>query len=282
VPKIDLHCHTTASDGTATPTELVRQASARGVGVIAVTDHDTIAGVAEARRAAEDEGVRVIAGIELSTRHGGRELHVLGYFVDTGAPTLTEAVERMRRQRRERAQRIVQRLRELGYEMTMGDVEAQAAGDVVARPHIARALVERGYLRSARDAFTSELLADEGRAWVPRETISTVEAVDLIRSAGGVAVLAHPGVVHHEGEPSPPAESVVAELAGAGLAGLEVDHPDHPPPIRDRLAELARRYRLVPTGGSDWHGFPARTLGSWTTSASSLRRLEELAATAGG
>jgi hypothetical protein len=278
VPIIDLHCHTTASDGTVTPSDLVRHADERGVDVIAVTDHDTVSGVVEATRTSEGLAVRVVPGIELSTRYADREIHVLGYFVDIGNARLVEAIGTMRAQRRDRAERIVERLRELGCEITMSDVESQAGGDIIARPHVARALVARGYVPSVRAAFTEEFIGDGGRAYVAREALGTTDAIALIRGAGGVPVIAHPGVSHHEGEAQPLPDEIIAELAGAGLAGLEVDHPDHPPLIRDRLGVIADEYGLVPTGGSDWHGLPEHTLGGWTTSEESFRRLEELAA----
>ncbi|MGH2758418.1 MAG: PHP domain-containing protein [Actinomycetota bacterium] len=281
MPVIDLHCHTTASDGLATPEHLVRVASERKVDVIGVTDHDTVAGVRPAVGAGERSGVRVVAGIEISTRHDGREIHLLGYFVDVGNATLTVALTQTREQRRERAVQIVQRLCELGLDITMADVEAHAGGDVIARPHIARALVARGHVRSVRDAFDADLIGDGGRAFVPRRAMTTVDSIDLVRSAGGVAVVAHPGVSHHEGEVKPIPDDVLGALAVAGVTGLEVDHPDHPPLIRDRLGAIADEYGLVRTGGSDWHGLPEHTLGGWTTSDESFRRLEELARAGG-
>jgi hypothetical protein len=247
------------------------------VDVVAITDHDTVAGVAMAARVGAELGVRVVPGIELSTRHELRELHVLGYFIETSSEHLARGIERMRDQRLERARLIVDRLCDLGYDIAMSDVEAQAEGDVIARPHIARALFARGYVSSVRDAFSSEFIGNGGHAYVAREALASAEAIDLIRSAGGVAVLAHPGVTHHEGETNPAADEAVAELARAGLAGLEVDHPDHPPLIRDRMAAIAHEYGLIPTGGSDWHGLPEHRLGGWTTSEESFRRLEELA-----
>lgn len=263
------------------PAELARHAAERGVDVVAVTDHDTVGGVASAASVGAQVGVEVVAGIELSTRHDGRELHVLGYFVDTGNDRLRSAIERMRKQRLQRARAIVDLLQELGYSITMADIEAQAGGDVIARPHIARALVAHGYVGSVRGAFTEEFIGDGGRAFVAREALTSAESIELIRSAGGVAVLAHPGVSHHEGETSVLEDRIVSELAQAGLAGLEVDHPDHPPLIRDRLRVIADEYGLVTTGGSDWHGLPEHTLGGWTTSEESFRRLRALA-TAGG
>jgi predicted metal-dependent phosphoesterase TrpH len=147
----------------------------------------------------------------------------------------------------------------------------------VARPHVARALVARGYINAVRDAFTPELIADGGRAYVGRPEVTPFQAVDLIRAAGGVSVVAHPGVRYHEGEAEPASEPLIRDLAAYGLAGLEVHHPDHSPLAREHVAEIADRYGLVPTGGSDFHGEPGRQLAWCTTPPESLERLEELA-----
>ena len=284
MPIIDLHCHTTASDGLVSPADLVRHAADRGVDVIAITDHDTVAGVAEGLRTAAEVSVRVLPGIEMSTRHDSRDVHILGYFVDHTSSELLTELDGMRMQREQRAERIIERLRELGYEITDADVREQAAGAVIARPHVARALVAKGLLPSVRSAFTSDLIGDGGRAYVSRDVPSSIEAIEMIRRAGGVAVVAHPGVGHHEGEVKPMSSEAIGELAEAGLVGLEVDHPDHPPLIRDRLNAIAHEHGLVVTGGSDWHGLE-HTIGGWTTTAESLECLEALArggATAGG
>lgn len=277
MPIIDLHCHTTASDGTVSPTELVRHAAERGVDVIAITDHDTVAGVAEGLRTAGEVGVRVIPGIELSTRHDSRDVHILGYFIDHTNGELLTTLDGMRSQRLQRAQQMVARLRDLGYGVTMDDVREHAGGDVLARPHVARALVAKGIVPSVRAAFAPEFIGDGGRAYVSRAAPSSVEAIDVIRRAGGVAVVAHPGVGHHEGEVKPMSPEAIGELAAGGLVGLEVDHPDHPSLVRDRLNAIAHEYGLVVTGGSDWHGLE-HTLGGWSTSEESFARLETLAA----
>lgn len=284
MPVIDLHCHTTASDGMVSPADLVRHAAERGVDVIAITDHDTVAGVAEGLRAAAESSVRVIPGIELSTRHDSRDVHILGYFIDHTNGELLTTLDAMRSQRLQRAEQMVERLRGLGYGITMDDVREHAGGDVIARPHVARALVAKGFIPSVRAAFASDFIGDGGRAYVSREVPSSVAAVDVIRRAGGVAVVAHPGVGHHEGEVKPMSPEAIGELARTGLAGLEVDHPDHPPLVRDHLNAIAHEYGLVVTGGSDWHGLE-HTIGGWSTSLESLVCLETLARgdpTAGG
>jgi 3',5'-nucleoside bisphosphate phosphatase len=274
---IDLHCHTTASDGLLSPTELVRVADSSGVDVIAVTDHDTVAGIAEAVEVGRGQGVRVVAGIEFSTRQSDRGTHVLGYFLDPSNEPLVRALVSMRDDRADRARSMVEKLNELGYELSFDEVRAQAGGDVVARPHVARALVARGYISAVRDAFTAELIADGGRAYVGRPEITPFQAIDLIRGAGGVAVVAHPGVRHHAGDTAEASETLIRKLAEHGLAGLEVHHPDHSPLAREHIIELAERYDLIQTGGSDFHGEPGRQLAWCTTPPESLERLEALA-----
>jgi predicted metal-dependent phosphoesterase TrpH len=275
--RIDLHTHTTASDGVLTPTELVELASSRDVDVIGVTDHDTVTGVAEAAAAGERLGVRVVAGIELSARHTDRAVHVLGYFLDAADERLLRALDEMQVDRLDRIKRIVARLNELGYELTLDEVLAHAHGAVVARPHVARALVARGYIASVGDAFKPELIADGGRADVPRKQLTPAESVALIRAAGGVSVIAHPGLAHHLGTHDPMPDELIEQLASSGLAGLEIDHPDHDPVTRDRLQALADRLGLVATGGSDFHGETDRPIAYNTTSPESLARLEQLA-----
>lgn len=272
---IDLHCHTTASDGTLSPQDLVARAVRDGVDVIAVTDHDTTDGIADAVAAGGELGVRVVAGIELSARNTERNVHVLGYFLDPTSLELRAALVELRKSREERARRIVERLQSLGYPLTLADVEAQAgAGRVLARPHVARALVARGHVSSVKEAFGPELLADGGRADVPKVTLTPAEAVRLIRTAGGAPVIAHAAVGHHDGRARGVPVELIDELCAAGLAGIEVDHPDHPPLICDELRAIADERGLVVTGGSDFHGDEGHVLGGYRTSPDMLDRLE--------
>jgi predicted metal-dependent phosphoesterase TrpH len=276
---IDLHCHTTASDGTLSPQDLVARALRDGVDVIAVTDHDTTDGVDDGVAAGEELGVRVVPGIELSARTSERNVHVLGYFIDPTSLELRSTLTRLRESRLVRARRIVERLGELGFPLTIADVEAQAGGGrVVARPHIARALVAKGLVPSVKAAFGPELLADGGRADVPKETLTPAEAVRLIRTASGAPVIAHAAVGHHDGETRGIPVELIDEMCEAGLAGIEVDHPDHPPLIRDRLRALADERGLVVTGGSDFHGDAGHTLGNYRTSPENLDALEAASA----
>jgi predicted metal-dependent phosphoesterase TrpH len=279
VTVIDLHCHTTASDGTLSPQDLVARAVHDGADVIAVTDHDTTDGIADASTAGERLGVRIVPGIELSARTPERNVHVLGYFLDPTSLELRAALADLRESRAVRAERIVERLNELGYPIALADVEAQAgSGRVLARPHIARALVARELIGSVKQAFGPDLLADGGRADVPKKTLTPPEAVRLIRTAGGAPVIAHAAVGHHDGQARGVPVELIDELCAAGLAGVEVDHPDHPPLIRDTLRALAADRDLVVTGGSDFHGDPGHVLGRYRTTADMLERLEAEAA----
>lgn len=276
--RIDLHAHTTASDGTMTPTTLVRLAAERGVDVLGLTDHDTVAGFEEADRVAPHHGVQVVPGIEVSSKLSGRSVHVLGLFVDTSSDVLARTLERIRAERVDRARRMVERLNELGYALTFDEVLEHAHGDVVARPHVARALVARGYVDSVRDAFTPELIADGGRADVPREGLTPSGAVKLIRDAGGAAVLAHPGVTYHGGDGVRIPDGLIESLVDDGLAGVEVDHPDQPPDVRAELRRLAAAFDLVATGGSDFHGGEFLWPGTCTTDPAAFMELERRAA----
>ncbi|MBY8876993.1 PHP domain-containing protein [Actinacidiphila acidipaludis] len=265
--RIDLHTHSTASDGTDTPAELVRNARAAGLDVVALTDHDTVAGHAEAARALAEPGgpLTLVTGAELSCRVQGISMHMLAYLFDPAEPELHRERELVRDDRVPRARGMVAKLQELGVPVTWeqvariagipaeaGIAPAAAAPEVsVGRPHVAAAMVEAGVVDSVSDAFTSAWLANDGRAYVPKHELDPFEAVRLVKAAGGVTVFAHPGA-HKRGETVP--ETVIAELAAAGLDGLEVDHTDHDEPTRARLRALAADHGLLVTGSSDYHG----------------------------
>lgn len=277
--RIDLHAHTTASDGAFTPTGLVDHAAEQGVDVVAVTDHDTVAGCAEAAIAAAGTGVRVVAGIEVSAWQDGMGVHVVGLFVDTADPAFLERLDAFRRERAERARLMVERLNALGLTLSFEDVLAQAGDAVLARPHVARALVASGLVPDIRAAFSDDLLGDGGPAHVPRDGTSPSQAVDLIRSAGGVGVLAHPGCGRSRDGRAGIPDDVVEALAAGGLAGIEVDHPQHPPPVRERLRAMADRLGLVPVGSSDCHGprdDRGARLGTCTTDPEAFAMLRSL------
>ncbi|MFD3614060.1 PHP domain-containing protein [Streptomyces sp. NPDC058676] len=248
--RIDLHTHSTASDGTDTPVELVRNAAAAGLDVVALTDHDTTRGHAEAIAALPQE-LTLVTGAELSCRIDGVSMHLLAYLFDPEEPALLAERELVRDDRVPRARGMVARLQELGVPVTWEQVARIAGDGSVGRPHVATALVELGVVPTVSDAFTPDWLADGGRAYVAKHETDPFEAIRLIKGAGGVAVFAHPGA-SKRGRTVP--ESAIAELATAGLDGLEVDHMDHDPDTRARLRGLAKELGLLTTGSSDYHG----------------------------
>jgi len=249
--KIDLHLHSHVSDGELAPAELVRGAVAAGLSIIALTDHDTAAGVPPAMDAATSLPVGVIPGIEISTRLGEFELHMLGYWIDPSSPPIlahqTASIER----RTNRMHGMVGRLREMGIPISYEEVLAAAGAEVqsIGRPHLARALLAAGHTRYYGEAF-ARFISDAGPAFVAQAFPSPAEAIELIHAAGGVAVWAHP--------PLNLVETLLPEMAQWGLDGVESFRPHLSPADIDLLVQTARRYGLYPTGGSDWHG-PHRT-----------------------
>ncbi|UGY95205.1 PHP domain-containing protein [Streptomyces gobiensis] len=248
--RIDLHTHSTASDGTDTPTELVRNAAAAGLDVVALTDHDTVGGHAEAI-AALPAGLTLVTGAELSCRLEGVSLHMLAYLFNPDEPELARERELVRDDRLPRAQGMVAKLQELGVPITWEHVAAIAGDGAIGRPHIATAMVEAGVIETVADAFTPEWIAGNGRAYVEKHELNPFDALRLIKGAGGVAVFAHP-LAAKRGECVP--ESAIAELAAAGLDGIEADHMDHDPATRTRLHGIAANLGLLATGSSDYHG----------------------------
>ncbi|MEU0423501.1 PHP domain-containing protein [Streptomyces canus] len=260
--RIDLHCHSTASDGTDTPAELVRNAAAAGLDVVALTDHDTTRGYAAAI-AALPVGLTLVTGAELSCRIGGVSMHMLAYLFDPEEPALLAERELVRDDRVPRARAMVARLQELGVPVTWEQVARIAGDGSVGRPHVATALVELGVVASVDDAFTGDWLADGGRAYVEKHETDPFEAIRLVKGAGGVTVFAHPGA-SKRGHTVP--ESAIAEMAAAGLDGIEVDHMDHDDDTRVRLRGLAKELGLLTTGSSDYHGSRKTVaLGEYTT-----------------
>ncbi|MGN9792489.1 PHP domain-containing protein [Streptomyces sp. OZ13] len=260
--RIDLHTHSTASDGTDTPAELVRNAAAAGLDVVALTDHDTTRGHAEAA-AAVPAGVTLVTGAELSCRLDGIGVHMLAYLFDPEEPDLLRERELVRDDRVPRARAMVGKLRDLGVPVEWGQVARIAGDGSVGRPHVAEALVELGVVPSVSDAFTPLWLADGGRAYVEKHELDPFTAVRLVKAAGGVTVLAHPLAVKR-GRVVP--EAAIAELAACGLDGIEVDHMDHDQETRARLRGLAQDLGLLTTGSSDYHGSRKTCrLGEYTT-----------------
>ena len=246
----------------------MRQARAAGLGVIALTDHDTVAGH-PAARAALPPGLTLVPGMELSCRLDGHSVHLLGYLFDPADPDLAEECARIRDSRLLRAREMVERLAELGVPVTWEQVSAIAGGGVVGRPHVARAMVEAGVIDTPDQAFGPDWIGDGGRAHVARYALDPARAIALIRAAGGVAVLAHPRA---RGWMVP--DEVIAGLAAAGLSGVEVWHPDQDRDQRRHLQDLAARLDLVASGGSDDHGeLTGYRIGSDTISADACERL---------
>ncbi len=260
--RIDLHTHSTASDGTDTPAELVRNASAAGLDVVALTDHDTTRGYAEAI-AALPSGLTLVTGAELSCRLDGVGLHMLAYLFDPEEPELARERELVRDDRVPRAKTMIGKLQGLGVDVTWEQVARIAGDGSVGRPHIAEALVELGVVPTVSDAFTPEWLADGGRAHAEKHELDPFDAIRLVKAAGGVTVFAHPAAAKR-GRLVP--ENAIAELAAAGLDGIEADHMDHTPETRARLHGLAADLGLLVTGSSDYHGSRKTcVLGEFTT-----------------
>jgi predicted metal-dependent phosphoesterase TrpH len=277
VAGIDLHAHTDRSDGTFTPAELVKLALSRELSVLGVTDHDTTAGLDEAERAAEGTGLEIVPGVEFSAMHEGSSVHVLCYWMDRDHPELQAELRRLREDRCRRGERMVEKLRALGHPISFERVREIAAGGNVVRPHVAQALVEAGVVETEEDAFSDELIGDGGKADVPKHALPPIDAMELIQRAGGVCVLAHPGM--WSGQRAVPHDLIEAMAAG-GMAGLEADHPDHTPEQREFYRTLARDLGLVATGSSDCHGTryePVR-LGMVTTDPLEFAALRDRAA----
>jgi 3',5'-nucleoside bisphosphate phosphatase len=266
--RADLHSHSTASDGTDAPAEVMRRARAAGLDAIALTDHDTVAGH-DAARAALSPGLTLVPGMELSCRLNGHSVHLLGYLFDPADPELSAETAKIRESRLHRAEAMAARLAELGAPVTWEQVRAIAGDGVVGRPHLARAMVEAGVIESPEQAFGPDWIGTGGRAYVPRYALDPVRAIALIRAAGGVTVLAHPRA---RGWMVP--DEATADLAAAGLAGIEVWHPDQDRDQRMLLQALARRLSLVASGGSDDHGeLTGHRLGSDTIAPDAYERL---------
>lgn len=273
-PQIDLHVHSTASDGTLSPAGVVAAAAEAGLDIMALTDHDTLAGWDEAFGACP-AGMTVVPGLELSCVYsaGGQRrtsVHLLGYLVDPRHPGLLAELRRLQGERSRRGKKIVEKLVAAGYPITWDRVRECADGGSVGRPHVGRALVEAGVVASVDEAFV-ELLSADGPYYVRKADIDAIAGVQLIVDAGGVAVFAHPAAGRRGKVVDEPAISVLAQ---AGLAGIEVDHPDHLPEERERLRMLAADLGLVPTGSSDFHGSNKENwLGQHTTDPSAYADL---------
>lgn len=270
---IDLHSHTLHSDGDRSPAQLFAEAAAAGVKVLSVTDHDTVLGLDECRAASEAVGVRFVPGIELSCELHGREVHVLGHFIEPRGSALARLATDMLDERRERMERMVKLAQGMGFSgATLERVTAVGGGDNLGRPHLARVLVDCGHALSIKDAF-DRYLHTGGPLWVDRRRLPVAEAVKMVHEAHGTATIAHPGangVTRQE----------LKSLADLGLDGVEAFHPEHPPNQADSLVRIADELGLAVTAGSDYHGpsvQPDRKLGDRTLAADRFAALEERA-----
>ncbi|MBH0332522.1 metal-dependent phosphoesterase [Brevibacillus brevis] len=271
----DLHTHTKASDGTCEPAENVRLAKEAGLAALAITDHDTVAGIPEAMEAARALGVEIIPGVEVSSVGKGQDIHVLGYFVPYEDPAFEERLFRLRETRHERNQLLIARLQELGIDISLEKVyrRKQGTDKNIGRPHIAEELMEMGVVSTIAEAF-DKYLGKGGAAYVNPPRITPQEAITLIKEAGGVAVLAHPGLYDDD--------ELVQELIVFGLDGIEVNHPDNDEVQKMRYSKWAAQYGIVVTGGSDFHGWRGEEpfhamLGSHTAGMDAVEQLRAIA-----
>jgi predicted metal-dependent phosphoesterase TrpH len=252
--KADLHSHSTVSDGRLSPQALVERAAQKGLGILALTDHDNTAGVAAATEAARRLGLRVIPGVEISADFEPGTMHILGLGIDIHNALLQGKLAQLQKAREERNPKIVERLRLSGVEVTYAEIQAEAKGGQIGRPHFAQVLLDKGVVASFEEAF-DRYLAKGAPAYVPKARMQSGEAIQAIHAAAGLAVLAHPLQLRLEG---PALESLLLKLKAEGLDGIEVFHSDHDLAQTQFIAELAKRHGLKVSGGSDFHGIPGK------------------------
>ena len=244
---VDLHIHTTASDGRYNPAAIIKKAAEIGLKYISITDHDSIDGILPAIEAANNyPELTLIPGVEISTDVSGGEVHILGYFIDYASPEFQKELEKFRDSRLGRGRRMVAKLNDLGIKIDWTRVQEIASDGAIGRPHVAQAMLEKGYVKTFEEAF-DKYIGHGGPAYVEREKMTPQEAVKLILSAGGIPVLAHPFTVNDP-------ESMVVTLKAAGLVGIEAYYKDNTPEQTAATLELAKKFGLVPTGGTDYHG----------------------------
>lgn len=274
--KIDLHMHTTASDGASTPAELVNKCLELDLEVISVTDHDNVTSVAEVQKLGKEKGLKGIPGIEISTYRGDSEYHILGYYIDIENDALLGLTEAILDSRVERTHKIIAKLKEMGYPLEFEDVKKYATGVSLGRPHVARAMVEKGYIEKMEDAFTKEFLAGGGKAYAEKKNILPAEAIEVILKAGGIPVIAHPHIINH-GKALKRKE--IARLKEIGLKGIEVYQTKHNKKITAKYKKIAEKLGLFITGGSDYHGenSPGILPGDAGMSAAEFAELENYA-----
>jgi hypothetical protein len=240
----DLHLHTSFSDGTLSPEQIIQAAYRLGFSAVAITDHDILDGIEPALSAGKNCGVEVVPGVELSAESNGEEIHILGFYVDWKDQKFQRKLREFRTSRLARAMKMVDKLNELGVNINYDDVLSRTNSKAVGRPHVAAAILEKGHVSSFSEAF-SRFIGDDGPAYVSKQKLSPAEAITMVLDAGGVPVLAHPGMLQ---------QSIVPDLVSLGLMGLEAFHPSHSAQVSDYYCHLAKQYTLLVTGGSDCHG----------------------------
>ena len=250
MPGYDLHAHSNRSDGTLSPAEVMTLAADRDLAGVALTDHDTFDGLEEAAAKAGELGVDFVPGIEFSAEYEDASLHILGYWVDPADADIQEELLRLTATRFRRGELMIEKLRAIGFDVSFERVREIAGGQTIARPHIAQAMVEAGIVATEKEAF-ERYISDDGAAYVPKHALHPLEALRLIGHAGGVCVLAHPGM--WKGSGTVPDE-LIERMADGGMVGLEVWHPDHDDEMRSKYATMAERLALVATSSSDCHG----------------------------
>jgi len=276
--RVDLHIHSTTSDGVFTPSEVVHLALERELATIALTDHDTLGGVTEAQQAAAGTGLEVIAGVEINSEGVWGDLHFLGYYVDPESGPLRERLRAIQDARVERARKMLERLGRMGMVLEWEEIRALASGDSIGRPHVAQALLNRRYVQTLQEAF-DRFIGLDGPAYVPRLRLTPPEVMQAITEAGGVPVLAHPA---HSGAA---VVGRIPEFVGYGLRGVEVYYPYHSPEQVEMLLGLCREHGLLATGGSDFHGSGiggGASLGSVYVPPECVERLREVVERRGG
>lgn len=270
---IDLHMHSTASDGTLTPTELVEEAKNRGLKVMALTDHDTVDGIKEARKKAEDLGIEFICGIEFSTEYNGGEVHILGYFLDENNLQLLELLEKLKNERVERTKKILKKLEKYKCFISMEDLQKEVKGNLISRSHIANAMMAKGFVYSKSEAFKIYLRTG-GLASESKKELNALEAVKFIKEIGGLASLAHPKLTGLSGGTL---DKLIVLLKEQGLDALEVYYPEQSEKETEIYKKLCDKFELIYTGGSDFHGMnrPETALGIKGISEKELEKLKK-------
>lgn len=270
----DLHIHTTFSDGSYKPEEIVDMAKKNDFKTIAISDHDTLDGINPALEYASNKDIEVIPAIEFSTFEGKAEIHILGYFIDHEDDYLRKKVKKIFDSRKIRAQKMVELLNKQNIDITYNEVKNMASDDYIGRPHIAKLMIKKGYINEMKDAFTDQYIGNGGKAYVEKYKLSPVEAIDLILNTGGVPVLAHPVFINH-GEPMDKQD--IKKLKDTGLLGLEVYHSKHNEKTIEYYKNIAQELDLLITGGSDFHGenSPGVNLGDIRLSNEHIDKLKE-------